>query len=95
VRRPHNAPGKLDNADYPTYIIGLATDLLGVQPVLLRSLDAADFLTPTRSTGGQAATVAPASPWPAGSAALLDSKIQLGVLACGFSGFVRRRVRTR
>ncbi|HEV7450822.1 MAG TPA: MerR family transcriptional regulator [Pseudonocardiaceae bacterium] len=44
---------KLDDADYPAYTIGLAADLLGVQPAFLRSLDAAGLLTPDRSAGGQ------------------------------------------
>ena len=55
VRRGHRAPGKLDNADYPAYTIGLATDLLGVQPAFLRSLDAAGLLTPLASRGRSAA----------------------------------------
>jgi MerR family transcriptional regulator/heat shock protein HspR len=33
--------------------MGLAADLLGVQPAFLRSLDAAGLLTPGRSAGGQ------------------------------------------
>jgi MerR family transcriptional regulator/heat shock protein HspR len=44
---------KLDDHDYPAYTIGLAADLLGVQPAFLRSLDAAGLLTPGRSAGGQ------------------------------------------
>ncbi|MGH3784493.1 MAG: MerR family transcriptional regulator [Pseudonocardiaceae bacterium] len=44
---------KLDDQDYPAYTMGLAADLLGVQPAFLRSLDAAGLLTPVRSTGGQ------------------------------------------
>ncbi|HWR49244.1 MAG TPA: MerR family transcriptional regulator [Pseudonocardiaceae bacterium] len=44
---------KLDDHDYPAYTIGLAADLLGVQPAFLRSLDAARLLTPGRSAGGQ------------------------------------------
>ncbi|MCA1693326.1 MAG: MerR family transcriptional regulator [Actinobacteria bacterium] len=44
---------KLDNQDYPAYTMGLAADLLGVQPAFLRSLDAAGLLTPGRSAGGQ------------------------------------------
>ncbi|MGH3783595.1 MAG: MerR family transcriptional regulator [Pseudonocardiaceae bacterium] len=44
---------KLDDQDYPAYTMGLAADLLGVQPTFLRSLDAAGLLTPGRSAGGQ------------------------------------------
>jgi DNA-binding transcriptional MerR regulator len=44
---------KVDDQDYPAYNIGLAADLLGVQPAFLRSLDAAGLLTPGRSAGGQ------------------------------------------
>ncbi|HEX8933851.1 MAG TPA: MerR family transcriptional regulator [Pseudonocardiaceae bacterium] len=44
---------KLDDQDYPAYTMGLAADLLGVQPAFLRSLDAAGLLTPGRSAGGQ------------------------------------------
>lgn len=54
--RPQNKQGmqdKLDDQDYPAYTIGLAADLLGVQPAFLRSLDAAGLLTPDRSAGGQ------------------------------------------
>jgi MerR family transcriptional regulator/heat shock protein HspR len=45
--------GKLDDQHYAAYTIGLAADLLGVQPAFLRSLDAAGLLTPGRSAGGQ------------------------------------------
>ncbi|MBV8541637.1 MAG: MerR family transcriptional regulator [Pseudonocardiales bacterium] len=44
---------KLDDRDYPAYTMGLAADLLGVQPAFLRSLDAVGLLTPGRSAGGQ------------------------------------------
>ena len=44
---------KLDDQDYPAYTMGLAAELLGVQPAFLRSLDAAGLLTPDRSAGGQ------------------------------------------
>jgi DNA-binding transcriptional MerR regulator len=44
---------KLDDQDYPVYTMGLAAELLGVQPAFLRSLDAAGLLTPGRSAGGQ------------------------------------------
>jgi len=44
---------KLDDVDYPAYTMGLAANLLGVQPAFLRSLDAAGLLTPDRSAGGQ------------------------------------------
>ncbi len=53
MTRPRNKPSKLDDDDYPAYTIGLAADLLGVQPAFLRSLDAAGLLTPNRSAGGQ------------------------------------------
>jgi MerR family transcriptional regulator, heat shock protein HspR len=44
---------KLDDQRYPAYTIGLAADVLGVQPAFLRSLDTAGLLLPGRSTGGQ------------------------------------------
>ena len=44
---------KLNDQDYPAYTMGLAANLLGVQPAFLRSLDAAGLLTPDRSAGGQ------------------------------------------
>lgn len=44
--------GRLDDQDYPAVTMGQAAELLGVQPAFLRSLDAADVLHPTRSTGG-------------------------------------------
>lgn len=53
VTQPRDMHNKLDNHDYPAYTIGLAADLLGVQPAFLRSLDAAGLLTPGRSAGGQ------------------------------------------
>jgi len=53
VPPPRDANDKLDDHDYPVYTIGLAADLLGVQPAFLRSLDAAGLLTPGRSAGGQ------------------------------------------
>jgi DNA-binding transcriptional MerR regulator len=53
VTSPRNRPRKLDDDDYPAYTIGLAAELLGVQPAFLRSLDAAGLLTPNRSAGGQ------------------------------------------
>lgn len=53
MRRPRSGASKLDDDDYPAYTIGLAADLLGVQPAFLRSLDAAGLLTPNRSAGGQ------------------------------------------
>jgi MerR family transcriptional regulator, heat shock protein HspR len=42
----------LDDQEYPVATMGQAARLLGVQPAFLRSLDAAGFLTPQRSTGG-------------------------------------------
>jgi MerR family transcriptional regulator/heat shock protein HspR len=53
VARSQSTPHKLDDEDYPAYTMGLAADLLGVQPAFLRSLDAAGLLTPNRSAGGQ------------------------------------------
>jgi len=53
VTSPRNRPRKLDDDNYPAYTIGLAAELLGVQPAFLRSLDAAGLLTPNRSAGGQ------------------------------------------
>lgn len=50
---PQGMRDKLDDQDYPAYTMGLAADLLGVQPAFLRSLDAAGLLTPGRSAGGQ------------------------------------------
>jgi DNA-binding transcriptional MerR regulator len=43
---------QLDDADYPALTMGQAAELLGVQPAFLRSLDAADVVQPTRSSGG-------------------------------------------
>jgi MerR family transcriptional regulator, heat shock protein HspR len=43
---------RLDDEDFPALTMGQATELLGVQPSFLRSLDAADVLHPYRSTGG-------------------------------------------
>jgi DNA-binding transcriptional MerR regulator len=43
---------RLDDADYPALTMGQAAELLGVQPAFLRSLDAADVVQPTRSSGG-------------------------------------------
>jgi MerR family transcriptional regulator, heat shock protein HspR len=53
VTRPQGMHDKLDDQDYPAYTMGLAANLLGVQPAFLRSLDAAGLLTPDRSAGGQ------------------------------------------
>jgi hypothetical protein len=50
---PRGIHHKLDDQDYPAYTMGLAAELLGVQPAFLRSLDAAGLLTPGRSAGGQ------------------------------------------
>lgn len=50
---PRGIHRKLDDQDYPAYTMGLAAELLGVQPAFLRSLDAAGLLTPGRSAGGQ------------------------------------------
>ncbi len=43
---------RLDDEDFPALTMGQATELLGVQPSFLRSLDAADVLHPHRSAGG-------------------------------------------
>jgi len=43
---------KLDNADHPTYTIGQAAELLGVQQAFLRSLEGSGLLSPLRSEGG-------------------------------------------
>lgn len=53
MTHPRRRSSKLDDNDYPAYTIGLAAELLGVQPAFLRSLDTAGLLTPNRSTGGQ------------------------------------------
>jgi DNA-binding transcriptional MerR regulator len=53
VTQPQGIHDKLDDQDYPAYTMGLAAELLGVQPAFLRSLDAAGLLTPGRSAGGQ------------------------------------------
>ena len=53
VTPPQGMQDKLEDQDYPAYTMGLAADLLGVQPAFLRSLDAAGLLTPGRSAGGQ------------------------------------------
>jgi DNA-binding transcriptional MerR regulator len=50
---PRDLPSKLDDQDFPAYTMGLAAELLGVQPAFLRSLDAAGLLNPGRSAGGQ------------------------------------------
>jgi hypothetical protein len=54
VLEPTDAVGvnRLDDADYPVLTMGQAAELLGVQPAFLRSLDAADVVQPTRSSGG-------------------------------------------
>jgi MerR family transcriptional regulator/heat shock protein HspR len=53
VTEPRSVRNKLDDQNFPAYTMGLAADLLGVQPAFLRSLDAAGLLTPDRSAGGQ------------------------------------------
>lgn len=53
MARQQDTPRKLDDEDYPAYMMGRAADVLGVQPAFLRSLDAAGILTPNRSAGGQ------------------------------------------
>jgi MerR family transcriptional regulator, heat shock protein HspR len=44
--------GRLDDEDYPAVTMGQAAELLGVQPAFLRSLDAAEIVSPYRSDGG-------------------------------------------
>lgn len=41
-----------DDADYPAYTMGRATEMLGVTPAFLRSLGTAGLLEPERSLGG-------------------------------------------
>jgi DNA-binding transcriptional MerR regulator len=53
VTEPRGIDDKLNDQEFPAYTMGLAADLLGVQPAFLRSLDAAGLLTPERSAGGQ------------------------------------------
>jgi MerR family transcriptional regulator, heat shock protein HspR len=43
---------RLDDPDRPTYTIGQAAELLGVQMAFLRSLDASGVVSPSRSSGG-------------------------------------------
>jgi MerR family transcriptional regulator/heat shock protein HspR len=43
---------KLDDADHPTYTIGQAAELLGVQQAFLRNLESSGLLRPHRSDGG-------------------------------------------
>ena len=43
---------RLDDPDRPTYTIGQAAELLGVQVAFLRSLDTAGVVEPARSSGG-------------------------------------------
>lgn len=42
----------LDDPDRPTYTVGQAAELLGVQIAFLRSLDSAGVVEPARSAGG-------------------------------------------
>jgi MerR family transcriptional regulator/heat shock protein HspR len=53
VSPPQGIHDKLNDQDYPAYTMGLAAELLGVQPAFLRSLDAAGLLSPGRSASGQ------------------------------------------
>jgi MerR family transcriptional regulator/heat shock protein HspR len=41
-----------DDADYPAYTMGRATEMLGVTPAFLRSLGVAGLIQPERSLGG-------------------------------------------
>lgn len=43
---------RLDDPEYPTYTIGQAAEMLGVQQAFLRSLDVAQVVSPHRSGGG-------------------------------------------
>lgn len=43
---------RLDDQDYPAVTMGQAAELLDVRPAFLRSLDAADMVSPSRSAGG-------------------------------------------
>jgi hypothetical protein len=43
---------KLDDEDYPAYIMGRAAEMLGTTPGFLRSLDEAKLIAPQRSPGG-------------------------------------------
>ncbi len=43
---------RLDDPDRPTYTIGQAAELLGVQVAFLRSLDSSGVVEPARSAGG-------------------------------------------
>ncbi|WP_306796536.1 MerR family transcriptional regulator [Nocardia sp. XZ_19_369] len=59
MQQPNNHPAdgpsasdKLDDEDYPAYSMGRAAEILGVTQSFLRGLDAAQLLTPQRSTGG-------------------------------------------
>jgi MerR family transcriptional regulator, heat shock protein HspR len=45
--------GRLDVLDDPAYTTGRAAEILGVRQAFLRSLDAADAVTPQRATGGR------------------------------------------
>ncbi|MGV9647035.1 MerR family transcriptional regulator [Streptomyces sp. NPDC003554] len=44
--------GNLDDDDYPAYTMGRAADVLGTTPAFLRSVGAAELITPLRSEGG-------------------------------------------
>ncbi|NYH80624.1 DNA-binding transcriptional MerR regulator [Actinopolyspora biskrensis] len=47
------AADAFDDADYPAYTMGRASEILGVTPDFLRSLDnSTELLMPTRSGGG-------------------------------------------
>jgi DNA-binding transcriptional MerR regulator len=47
-----SAADKLDDDTYPAYSMGRAAEILGVTQTFLRTLDAAQLLTPQRSAGG-------------------------------------------
>lgn len=47
-----NLGDKFDDEDFPAYSMGRAAELLDVAQAFLRSLDAANLVTPLRSAGG-------------------------------------------
>lgn len=49
---PTGPEDRFDDDDYPAYSMGRAAELLGVTQAFLRSLDAAELVTPMRSSGG-------------------------------------------
>jgi DNA-binding transcriptional MerR regulator len=47
------APLPFDDEHAPLYTVGQVSEMLGVQPALLRRLDAEEVVQPARSAGGQ------------------------------------------